>query len=92
LARPLKRVDLSKLTPEQRAAFIQFAKDCRTAAPHVEEMKRAAQAMFVEMVRAPRWRLHEADDKPADVDELWKQGAPEVNFVDHIETERFSDQ
>jgi hypothetical protein len=89
---PIKRVDLSKLTPEQQAAFIQFAKDCRAAAPHVEEMKRAAQQMFVEMVRAPQWRLQQADGEQPEQQELWRQGAPEVNFVDHIETEGFSDQ
>jgi hypothetical protein len=93
MPKPIKRVDLSKLTPEQRDAFIQFVKDCRAAAPQIEEFKQTMQQVFVEMVRAPRWSLHDAEGAPPPgLDELWHVGAPVVNYVDHIDIERPSDQ
>ena len=83
MSKPVKRVDLSKLDAEQKAALQAFLTNCRMAAPHVQEMQEAAKAVFADMVRAPQWGIAEAQDKPRE--SLWHVGAPEVNYVDHIE-------
>lgn len=83
MSKPIKRVDMSKLNPQQRAAVIQFVKDCQQAAPQVEEMQQTAQAVFAHWLRAPQWHIAEGENpQPQD---LWHVGAPEVNYVDHIE-------
>jgi hypothetical protein len=84
--KPTKRVDLSKLTSEQRAAFIQFVKDCQQAAPQVKEMQQTAQEVFDAWVRSPEWGISEGErPESAPRQSLWHVGAPQVNYVDHIE-------
>lgn len=86
MSKPIKRVDLSKLNSEQRAAFIQFAKDCKQAAPNVTEMQQTAQAVFAHWLKSPEWHIAEGENpgsKPPQ--DLWHVGAPKVNYVDHIE-------
>jgi hypothetical protein len=91
VSKPVKRVDLSKLNPEQRAAVIQFAKDCAQAAPQVQEIQQTAAAVFREWLRSPQWGISEGEPPQAQPQQnLWHVGAPQVNYVDHIE--RASDQ
>lgn len=81
-----KRVDLSKLSPEQRQAFIQFYRDCQRFSDTHKEVQQTAQAVFSEFVKAPRWGVSEGPlegDRPQQ--DLWHIGAPEVNYVDDIE-------
>lgn len=83
--KPVKRVDLSKLTPEQREALGSFYRDCQAAAPHVAEMQRTAQHVFQAWLRSPQWQANEGQ-KPEDApgQDLWRV-KPEINYVDHIE-------
>jgi hypothetical protein len=84
MTKPVKRVDLSKLTPEQRAAFTQLYRDAQSVAPQMGEFQQMAQTLFTELLKAPKWSAAEGPgDKPAQ--ELWSIGSPEVNYVDHIE-------
>ena len=83
--KPVKRVDLSKLNPEQRQALGQFYQDCQTAASQVGEMQQAAQRIFREWLKTPQWTANEGqkpDEPPAE--DLWHV-KPEINYVDHIE-------
>jgi hypothetical protein len=87
--KPVKRVDLSKLNPEQRAALIQWIKDVKALEPVIKQAREEAQTIFAETVKAPQWRIAEAPcdgEKPQQ--ELWHVGAPEVNYVDHIERDQ----
>lgn len=86
MSKPIKRVDLSKLDPQQRAAFLQFVRDCKQAAPHVEEMQKTAQQVFAHWLRAPQWHIAEGQHAGAPPKQNpWHVGAPQVNYVDHIE-------
>jgi hypothetical protein len=88
MTKPVKRVDLSKLNPEQRAALIQWIKDIKTLEPVIKEVREDAQTIFAQTVKAPELRVAEAPldgDRPQ---ELWHVGAPEVNYVDHIERDQ----
>lgn len=81
-----KRVDLSKLSPEQKAAFVQFYQDCQRFAETRQELQQAARGVFAEFVKAPTWGVSEGPlegDRPQQ--DLWRIGAPEVNYVDNIE-------
>jgi hypothetical protein len=82
--KPVKRVDLSKLSPEQKQAVAKFYKDCQTASPHVKEMQDAAQKVFQAWLQAPEWVANEGP-KPEQVpNQMWSV-KPEINYVDHIE-------
>lgn len=83
--KPVKRVDLSKLTPAQREALAQFYKDCRAAAPHMKEMQDTARKVFNAWLAAPEWHMNEGHkpEQPPPADP-WSV-KPEVNYVDHIE-------
>ena len=87
MSKPVKRVDLSKLSPEQRAALIQFVRDAKTVAPQMDEIRDTARAMFAQIVKAPKLGIAEAEPPGATrpPQDLWHVGAPEVNYVDHIE-------
>lgn len=89
MAKPIKRVDLSKLTPQQRAAFIQLYKDAQTVSPQMGEMQQMAQTLFGELLKAPQWGVAEGPiDGERPRQDLWSIGSPEVNYVDHIEREQ----
>jgi len=81
----VKRVDLSKLTPEQREALAVFYRDCKRVAPQMREMQETAKRMFAEFLRAPRWEAHEGQkpEQPPKQD-VWSV-KPEIRYVDHIE-------
>ena len=85
--KPIKRVDLSKLDAEQKAALQAFLTNCRMAAPHVQEMQDAAKAVFANMIRSPQWGIADGEqpENGTPRESLWHVGAPEVNYVDHIE-------
>jgi len=81
--KPVKRVDLSKLTPDERAAFVQLVRDAQAAAPHMKEVQDTARTVFAQWLKSPKWGVAEGEEKqPQD---LWHVGAPAVNYVDHIE-------
>jgi hypothetical protein len=82
--KPVKRVDLSALTTEQRAAFTQFYRDCQAAAPEMLGMQDAAQKLFTQWVRAPKWQPVEGETPDRPDQGLWHV-KPEINYVDHIE-------
>lgn len=79
-----KKVDLSKLSPDQREAFIKFYRDCRSFAGTREEIQQTAQAVFQEFVKSPTWEISEGPAPGDQPQKLWHVGAPEVNYVDHI--------
>lgn len=83
----VKRVDLSKLTDEQRDAFIQFAKDCAEAGPAMQDMHNVARTIHGHMIRAKEWSIATgvAPEGARPNGETWNIGAPKVNYVDHIE-------
>jgi hypothetical protein len=80
MSKPVKRVDVSQLTPEQRTALGQFIRDAKTVAPQVEQMKQAAETIYANWLRSPTWNVVEADppdgERPA---ESWDIGAPQIN-------------
>lgn len=79
-----KTVDLSKLSPEQREAFIQFYRDARKAAPQVKQTQSDAQTLFREWMRSPTWQAAEGQ-APQDVpDQTWSV-KPQINYVDSFE-------
>jgi cell division protein FtsN len=84
MTKPVKRVDVSKLTSEQRQALAQFIRDCNQAAPHIEEMKQTAQTIYQEWLRSPQWRIVEGQREGEIKQSLWHV-KPEINYVDHIE-------
>lgn len=78
--KPFKRVDVSKLNPEQRAALAQLIRDCQQSAPDMKAMQDTAKQVFAQWLKAPQWGVAEADRE-----DLWHVGAPAINYVDHIE-------
>lgn len=82
--KPVKRVDVSKLTPEQRQALGQFIRDCKQAAPHMAEMKQAAQTIYEGLLRSKEWDILEGPTDETPKESLWHV-KPEINYVDHIE-------
>jgi hypothetical protein len=86
MGKPVKRVDLSKLTAEQRAAFIEFATVANSVAGQRNEMMETAQAIFAGLVTAPQWGITEgARPGQQQPQHMWSVGHPQVNYVDHIE-------
>lgn len=85
MTKPVKRVDLSLLTDEQREAVATFYRDCRQAAPHMKEMQETAQKIFQAWLSSPQWHANEGQkpEQPPTQD-LWSV-KPEINYVDHIE-------
>lgn len=85
MAKPIKRVDLSKLTPEQREAVGSFYRDCQEAAPHMKQMQDTAQQIFKAWLASPQWTVKEGEppEQPPPQD-LWSV-KPQINYVDHIE-------
>jgi len=84
MSKPVKRVDVSKLTPEQRQALGQFIRDCKQAEPHLQEMREAARTIHQGLLQSRRWDVGEAPhDQPPD-QSLWHV-KPQINYVDHIE-------
>jgi hypothetical protein len=84
MTKPVKRVDVSKLTPEQQAALGQFIRDCKAAQPHVQEMQDAAKALYVQWLRSPQWSSVEGPRDGEVKQSVWHV-KPEINYVDHIE-------
>lgn len=86
--KPVKRVDTSKLTIEQRAALSQFIRDMKRAEPEINEMRRVAQEVFKRWVDSPTWSIVDGTKPEGDAPpEGWNVGAPKVTYVDHIEGE-----
>lgn len=85
MSKPVKHVDLSKLTDDQRRAVATFYRDCKRAAPHMKEMQETARKVFAAWLASPQWTANEGQ-KPeqAPVQDLWHV-KPEINYVDHIE-------
>lgn len=84
MAKPVKRVDLSKLSKEQRQAVVQFYKDCQQAAPHVKEMQDAARKVYEAWLQSPQWTAREGQKPDQVPNQMWSV-KPEINYVDHIE-------
>jgi hypothetical protein len=82
--KPVKRVDVSKLNSEQRAALGQLIRDCKAVAPQMAEMQQAAKTFYEQLVSAPKWSVAEGPRDEAPDQSLWHV-KPEVNYVDHIE-------
>lgn len=85
MTKPVKRIDLSKLTPEQREALGSFYRDCQQAAPQMAQMQQAAREVYKKWISAPTWEAVEGEkpERPLSQD-LWHV-KPEINYVDHIE-------
>jgi hypothetical protein len=84
VSKPIKRVDLSKLTPDQRAALAQFAKDAQSVAPQWEDMQRAARTVFEKWLRSPQFHANEGPLSQELPDQSWT-GAPEINYVESFD-------
>jgi hypothetical protein len=85
----VKRVDVSKLSVEQRAALGQFIRDAKSAEPYIREVQDTAQEVFQAWLRSAQWSIVEGDNpEDAKPSKLWNIGAPQVNYVDHIEGAR----
>jgi hypothetical protein len=82
--KPVKRVDVSKLNVEQRAALGQLIRDCKAVAPQMAEMQEAAKTFYEQLVRAPTWSAAEGPTDDVPDQSLWHV-KPEINYVDHIE-------
>jgi hypothetical protein len=81
--KPVKRVDVSKLTPDERAALSQLVRDAKAAGPDIKALRDTAKTVFSQWLKSPRWGIAEGEgEQPQD---LWHVGAPTVNYVDHIE-------
>jgi hypothetical protein len=80
--KPIKLVDLSPLTDEQRAALSQLVKDANKAAPQIIAAGETALAVWQQWLRSPAWSIVESP--PPDEDqrprEGWDIGAPQVNY------------
>jgi hypothetical protein len=84
MTKPVKRVDVSKLNPEQLAALGQLIRDCQAVAPQMAEMQEAAKTFYEGLVRAPQWTAAEGPHDEEPDQSLWHV-KPEINYVDHIE-------
>jgi hypothetical protein len=84
MTKPVKRVDVSKLNPEQLAALGQLIRDCQAVAPQMAEMQEAAKTFYQQLVCAPQWSAAEGP-RPEDPDQSLWHVKPEINYVDHIE-------
>lgn len=84
MTKPVKRVDVSKLTADQREALGQLIRDCKQAAPQMAEMQQAAKTFYEQLVHAPKWSAAEGPREEIPDQSLWHV-KPEVNYVDHIE-------
>jgi hypothetical protein len=84
MTKPVKRVDVSKLTADQREALGQLIRDCKQAAPQMEQMQQAAKTFYEQLVCAPQWSVAEGPRDETPDQSLWHV-KPEVNYVDHIE-------
>ena len=84
MTKPVKRVDLSKFTPAQRAALIDFIKTMKTAQPAATQMRQTAQILLDELIHAPQWQVLEAPRPENVIPELgqWHVGAPEISYTD----------
>lgn len=80
--------NLDKLTPEQRAALATWMRDMRKMLPAMQELERTAKSVYQAILDAPTWTIVEGEPMPGNepsVEQLWNVGAPQVNYVDHIE-------
>jgi hypothetical protein len=80
MTKPVKRVDVSMLTADERAALAQLIRDAKTAAPDIKAMQDTAQAVFAQWLKSTQWGVTEGEPE-----DPWRVGAPAVNYVDHIE-------
>lgn len=85
-----KRVDLSGFSAKQRRALADFQKQLKATVAQRNELAKAARAAYAATVTAPTWNLAEGEypgeGQPPDLQEQhWNIGAPQVNYVDHIE-------
>lgn len=86
MSKPVKRVDISKLSDEQRAALGQFIRDAKSAEPYLRELRETAQDVFKQWMHSPQWSIVDGE-RPDDAapQQTWSIGAPKVTYVDHIE-------
>lgn len=89
-AKQYKRIDVTGYTPEQKRALLAFQQRVKATAAQRNEMAQAARAAFAATATAPEWTIAtghypEAGKPPTDDDQHWNIGAPQVNYVDHIE-------
>ncbi|HWV45965.1 MAG TPA: hypothetical protein VN039_08105 [Nitrospira sp.] len=84
MTKDIKRVDLSKLTPEQKQAVAQFYRDCKQAAPHVKQMQDTMHTLFQAWLQSPQWTVHEGTKPDGAHQDVWHV-KPEINYVDRIE-------
>lgn len=85
MPKPVKRVDVSKLNAEQKAALAQFIRDAKAVAPQIKEAQDAAQKLYTAFLQSPQWQAAEGDPERKTLQDLWRVKA-EVRYVDHIET------
>jgi hypothetical protein len=81
--KPVKRLDLSRFNPEQRAAITEFLIDAQKAAPELQQMQEAAAILWAALLRSPQWRI--VDGPTDDVEppaQGWHVGAPTINYLD----------
>lgn len=86
MSKPIKRIDVSKLTAEQRAALGQLIRDAKTVAPQMAEFQKNARTIFEQFVRSPQWTLRDGPQPEGEVpDQNW-HAKPQIRYVDEIES------
>ena len=79
MTKPVKRIDLSRFTPEQRAALIQFVKDVKAAGPQMAEAKQVARELLLKLLTSPVWHITEGNPPEGAERAMWHVGAPIVD-------------
>lgn len=79
-----KKVDLSRLSPEQRDAFTQFYRDAHAVGPQYEEVIATSRQVFAQWLKSPQWHASEGRKPDQAPSQTWS-GAPEINYVDKFE-------
>lgn len=77
VTKPVKRVDLSALTPEQRSALVATIKNVKAAAPQVDEIQQTALKVLQHLLATPTWSIRESPPPQGGrPQEGWDIGAP----------------
>ena len=81
---------LASMSPKERAALADFARQYQKALPEMERMAKTAKEIHHAMVNAPTWSVLDGKpppgvEKPSLPTDPWNTGGPTINYVDHIE-------
>lgn len=81
MKKPVKRVDLSQFTPEQKSALIAVIKNAKACGPQVQEVQDTAIALYRELLRSPTWQVWEAPPPDGEQPGEGWHVAPTLNYL-----------